>query len=635
MTRFFFLSVVFLFCSSLHAAELFFDSNNQRARNDAEFFFTEGQISDSIFRNGNAAILLSKDSPFALTLELKAVSKNERYSISAWRHRSNRTPNLIVTASWDNYYQVALSIEERVGEWEKLAWQITVPEHIDSASIKTYLFGYYGSPGYVSDLQIEKSSLSDEPMPLYMLAPLFFDLTNHYLIKTKKPLRLETLAELEEIEIPEKIWENYTSNYLSFKRSVTHYQNTLGNTQLEFELRNRRTALGNSLTKSPFVTEMDTGSCDAYFDKIFYFKTDTAILHLLQPKANKSALVYELQDNYKEVLAHEISLEKAASQSIDLSQFDPGFYRIEIRSGENSKSLPLVVQENQAGSIAILAPVTTWHAYNAYGGKSFYRNAIDLEPVHTLSTRRPMRAVDFDSTFGGHDLYVLRNMYNWFNKNYRAVIFPDYILEKSPAVLKEFSSIVLAQHCEYFSAGMYRNLENLSQTRNLLSLGGNQIYWKIRWNDDFSQVECRKDRSFFEGSLIPGMHWRDQWHGEAALLGVGYTHAGIGTYASFQVEEPEHWLFENGLKKQTIFGNQGIDQRGLSGDETDEMQSYSPKNTVLLATGTNANDGGGQMVFIERGDRATYSCGAISCGSGLGKDPTFSQLILNFLERYN
>ena len=75
------------------------------------------------------------------------------------------------------------------------------------------------------------------------------------------------------------------------------------------------------------------------------------------------------------------------------------------------------------------------------------------------------------------------------------------------------------------------------------------------------------------------------------------------TSAPYRVIEPGHWVFEGtGLAKGDTFGENTLHERvpgGASGHETDKMSASSPKGTLLLAKGTNPDDGGSELVYHE------------------------------------
>jgi hypothetical protein len=306
--------------------------------------------------------------------------------------------------------------------------------------------------------------------------------------------------------------------------------------------------------------------------------------------------------------------------------------------------------------VAVLAPVTTWLAYNAYGGQSFYRNALGEGYAPFVSALRPNTALAYTCTHPlQHNLRIEANIYQWFSRHHSTDLYPDYFLEAHPELLANYQVLVLAYHAEYFSEKMYTALRNLvfQQKRSLLALGGNQVYWQVRWHRNFTQLECRKNGSFFQNEAKRGCLWRHTSHPEARLLGSQFTEAGMGTYASYQVLQPHHWLFEGThVKKGDRFGEKGLDDLPICGDETDKTTWSTPVPTVVLAKGINkaSNDegtvyknegaacngaGGGEITYTElSAEHAVLNTGSIQSGSGLGTDQVFTRLIKNFMQKY-
>jgi hypothetical protein len=100
-----------------------------------------------------------------------------------------------------------------------------------------------------------------------------------------------------------------------------------------------------------------------------------------------------------------------------------------------------------------------------------------------------------------------------------------------------------------------------------------------------------------------------------------------------------HWVYENtGLHNGELFGEITLHERipgGASGHETDKRSPASPQNTVLLAKGTNPNDGGAEMVMIEHDGRgAVFSVGSITWVSALFTDKVVATITANVLRRF-
>jgi hypothetical protein len=126
---------------------------------------------------------------------------------------------------------------------------------------------------------------------------------------------------------------------------------------------------------------------------------------------------------------------------------------------------------------------------------------------------------------------------------------------------------------------------------------------------------------------------------EANLLGVVCTETGIMTSAPYRVIDADHWIFAGtGLKNGDEFGHKTLHERvpgGASGHETDKRSASSPPNTVLLAKGTNVDDGGAEIVtFDTPSGGAVFSVGSITWVSALFPDADVSRITANVIRRF-
>jgi hypothetical protein len=254
--------------------------------------------------------------------------------------------------------------------------------------------------------------------------------------------------------------------------------------------------------------------------------------------------------------------------------------------------------------------------------------------VYEVSLYKANTVIYYTPIYGKHDLIMLQNIFNYFDNKYNTLIIPDYYLEQNLACFKNAKTIVLAYHCEYFSNLMYENLINLVKNRNLISLGANQIYWRSKWYNNYTTMECRKDKTFFKSNDFIGGLWTMNKHSEAEVLGGSY--CGMVQPAPYQVLIPNHFLFKNSnVKKGTIFGKKGIDGNAICGDETDKTNSFTPKNAVIVARGTNDNNQGGEIIYFNRNKFGTLNTGAITSGSGLNTDKIFTNILDNFMKKHH
>ena len=296
---------------------------------------------------------------------------------------------------------------------------------------------------------------------------------------------------------------------------------------------------------------MDKRPLEGYTDKLFYFSGDCVKYFINSQSTNNSLTLLHLVDScrYDTVLvmpfgkydqttfaeASQYGCKWTESFQLQLPQsLAEGYYFSAIEDSEgNYTRIPFIVgNKSSKNRIALLAPVTTWVAYNAWGGKSLYDNFIENANNYNVSTQRPMTSFDCK-----HDIFTEANAFLWLSKNYDVSIYPDYILEQAPELLSDKKVIFMVYHCEYFSADMFDNLNKLvDKGHSFVSMGGNQIYWKIKWHDNFTRIECRKDLTFFDNSFLEfGGQWRHNLRFPERLTGVRYLKPGIRTFAPYKV----------------------------------------------------------------------------------------------------
>ena len=348
--------------------------------------------------------------------------------------------------------------------------------------------------------------------------------------------------------------------------------------------------------------------------------------------------------------------------TLDTDGWAQGTYRARIEAdGANVEAVEqsaitfLVGPTRPGARVAVLAPVSTWLAYNPHGGQSLYHNEHGPETTAYAHAHRPNPALGWSPVGDIHAMAAEAPVYAWLAAEVGADLYPDWMLE-APDRLAAYSAVVLAYHVEYASDAMRAGLRQLVDGgRSLLSIGGNQLYWRIRWDADHTRVECHKDGATFDGSRARGGLWRHLGQPEDEILGVRFTDPGTGTYAPYRVEDAGHWLFD-GLDVQNgdRFGHEGTTPLPICGDETDAPTRLSAMAAHVVARGLNRPDAvdgdftlwtpkdpawdgsaGGTIALTEHSDHhAVLATGAIHSASGLGTDPVFTGVVRNFLRRY-
>jgi N,N-dimethylformamidase len=421
-----------------------------------------------------------------------------------------------------------------------------------------------------------------------------------------------------------------------------------------------------SFVRNEHTVDMDFASLEGYTDKYYYLPGETVTFYLHSEHIRNALILRRMNAPYQfeEIIVKEFSSviqDRSDTASEYGCKWKPvltitleknvksGYYQALLNEAETGKEYPIyfIIGSLDKTAIAVIAPVSTWTAYNPYGGESLYQNNFEAKTVYNVSSQRPNNAFQLN-----HDIQVEANAFNWFSKQYKSVnIIPDYYLE-SEHVLDKCKILVLVYHCEYISRQMYDSTRKfLTAGGSMISLGANQYYWVIRWHGEYGRMECRKDLTFFEDSFEYGGMWKHHFRHPNNLFGEHYTPPGMHTFAPYVVRNAEHWLFEeSNVKNGDLFGMQGINELGISGAETDKAKKNADieiiahgMNCDTEETGKNYNssdpkwngDGGGDIIFKKLSDKnAILSFGSIQSPSGLGTDPVFTAIVKNFIRKY-
>jgi hypothetical protein len=340
--------------------------------------------------------------------------------------------------------------------------------------------------------------------------------------------------------------------------------------------------------------------------------------------------------------------------------------------------------------IAVLASTNTWNAYNNFGGRSNYINTDCLPPQPTVNARLDLRRFT-DSSFSAwgvvdEDIRPLSferpepgnvtprearptdsipgrlqsslapaewRLLAWLEREHLGYdYYADYQLHDGMLDLDSYGVLMLPSHPEYWSWQMFSKVKDWVFNRGgrLMYLGGNGLNCQVDFLDAATMRVHTTLLPARDGDLgmpdpeDPSIYYDSRFHyrsgvSEASLLGVVTTDSGIMTAAPYRVIQPDHWVFEGtGLRTGDLFGTEALQERchgGASGHETDKMSPHSPSGTVLLAKGTNPDNGGSEMVCYELPNGGkTFSVGSITWVPSLLVDEGTSRITGNVLRRF-
>ncbi len=260
--------------------------------------------------------------------------------------------------------------------------------------------------------------------------------------------------------------------------------------------------------------------------------------------------------------------------AVDTTGWPEGSYLIRLEAATGARRfVPLTVRSaSTQGRVVVVNAVTTWQAYNLWGGRSLYLGpggfkdrsyAVSFDRPYDTSGARIFLDLERDAIevaeHSGVPLAYITNLE----------------LESDPHILDGARGFVSLGHDEYWSAHMRRTVEAArDHGTNLAFLGANAVYWRIRFGSTplgaNRLVICRKD-----GDVDPSTdRWRES-EPESSLTGPMYNC--FPAEAVYVVHSPDSWIFEGtGVRRGTTFP-------GLAGVETDEVFPGVPRPMEILS----------------------------------------------------
>ena len=273
--------------------------------------------------------------------------------------------------------------------------------------------------------------------------------------------------------------------------------------------------------------------------------------------------------------------------TVDTAGWRPGLYVLKLRTGTGWEAqVPYVVSSRSAyNRVALVAPVTTWQAYNRWGGYSLYWSKYDDRRSWAVSFDRP---------------YVVRHDPNDYRKAMVPAIvhaeglgiplayFTNLDVHARPGVLDGARGYVSIGHDEYWTPRMRRIvLDARAAGTNLAFFGANTMYWRIRleqaqrlvvgyrgdaWRDPVRDSMPWATTARFRDHPVP--------RPENDLVGMQYECYPVA--AAYRVVSPGWWGFRGtGVRRGTSFD-------GLVGNEADRVypDQRTPRPLQVLSNST-------------------------------------------------
>ncbi len=244
--------------------------------------------------------------------------------------------------------------------------------------------------------------------------------------------------------------------------------------------------------------------------------------------------------------------------------------------------------------VLFVSAVTTWQAYNPWGGADLYGATGADAPDATAGRRAVEVSLDrpFVLDYGlGYQRRWELQFVRWQEREERDVEYiADVDLELHPELLTGRRLIVFAGHHEYWSRPMRTAIEGaIAAGVNVAFLSANEIFWQVRLSPSplgpARRVTCYKSAALDPLAKTQPALTTTRWRQppvnepEATVIGQMYGHI-VRRPGDWVVRSSGHWLYQGtGLRDGDHIAN-------LIGQEYDTyFPQFAHPGTVLLAQG--------------------------------------------------
>ncbi|MFD1717160.1 DUF4082 domain-containing protein [Georgenia deserti] len=180
--------------------------------------------------------------------------------------------------------------------------------------------------------------------------------------------------------------------------------------------------------------------------------------------------------------------------------------------------ITFVVRDDTSDSdILFQTSDTTWHAYNTYGGASFYQGSIHGR-AYQLSYNRPFTT---RGQFAGRDFYFSSEyaMVRFLERNgYDVSYTTDVDSDRRGELIQNHRVFTSTGHDEYWSGQQRANIEAARDAGvHLAFFTGNEAYWRIRWENaaagdptPYRTMTSYKE-TWDDAKIDPSPQWTGTW----------------------------------------------------------------------------------------------------------------------------
>jgi hypothetical protein len=277
------------------------------------------------------------------------------------------------------------------------------------------------------------------------------------------------------------------------------------------------------------------------------------------------------------------------STEVVTKDWPEGAYLVRLTADSGGQRyVPITVRSpHTRGRLVLVNAVTTWQAYNDWGGHSLYHG-----PEGKSDAVNRSRAVSCDRPYArnGDGLFLVYEQ-PVIALAERLGLEPAYVttmdIERDPQLLAGAKAVISLGHDEYWTQTMRARVTAArDHGTNLAFLGANACFRRVRMEPTklggqrlivCYKSDWRRDPGLSKGGL-PTNLFREPPHAEPENSLTGTYYESNPTTADYVVASPDHWLFE-GTK-----AGKGAAFPGLVGTEYDRVHGpATPRPIEVIA----------------------------------------------------
>ena len=274
----------------------------------------------------------------------------------------------------------------------------------------------------------------------------------------------------------------------------------------------------------------------------------------------------------------------SVTHTFDTDGWEPGVYFTKLTDNLNrERYIPTVIRStDHAGTVVVMSATSNHAAYNYFGQYSLYKGPTGYaDRSTTVSLHRP------ESGNGAQKIwdYELGLIQYLESLNVPLSYTSNAGLHRGGPAFDDALALVALGHDEYWTVQMKANAQKLRDAgTNLIFLGSDAIYWRMRWNADYTTVTTYREEgldpvkdspettTLFRSDPFPDP--------EAGLIGSMYDCYGHNPRTDLVVYNPDFWAFRG------TGATKGAAYPGLIGHEVDKAGSASPTSVHIAAHST-------------------------------------------------